>query len=325
MKRRAFITFLGGAAVAWPLAARAQQQPPKAARVGYLSAASAPDANIESFRQGMRSIGYVEGHNFVIEARYAERDYSRFPALIEELLRAKVDLIVTGGPATQAAPLAGRSVPVVFGFSGNPVDAGVVASFARPAANATGISFLALDLAAKRVEILREAAPAIKRIAVLSNPEHAGEPSELRVTREAARNLGLEIAYFQVRTDDNFEPTFGEIARSGCDALVAFPDALMIFHRQAIGAFAKDANLPSIFGWKPFVEAGGLLSYGPNLRDGFARLAFYVDKILKGAKPSDLPVEQPTKLELILNLKTAKTIGITLPQSLLFRADEVIE
>jgi putative ABC transport system substrate-binding protein len=323
MKRRAFITFLGGAAVAWPLAARAQ--PPKAARVGYLSAASPPDANIESFRQGMRGIGYVEGHNFVIEARYAERDYSRFPALIEELLRAKVDLIVTGGPATQAAPLAGRSVPVVFGFSGNPVDASVVASFARPGGNATGVSFLALDLAAKRVEILKEAAPAITRVAVLSNPEHAGEPSELRVTREAARNLGLEIAYFQVRTDANFEPAFGEIARSDCDALVAFPDALMIFHRQAIGVFAKDANLPAMFAWKPFVEAGGLLSYGPNLRDGYARLAFYVDKILKGAKPSDLPVEQPSKLELILNLKTAKQIGITLPQSLLFRADEVIE
>ena len=180
----------------------------------------------------MRSIGYVESRDFVIEARYAERNYNRFPALIEELLRAKVDLIVTGGPATQAAPLAGRSVPVVFGFSGDPVEAGVIASFARPATNATGVSFLSLDLAAKRVEILKEAAPAITRVAVLSNPEHAGEPSELRVTREAARNLGLEVAYFQVRTDDNFEPTFGEIARSDCDALVAFPDALMIFHRH---------------------------------------------------------------------------------------------
>ena len=323
MKRREFITLLGGAA-ACPLAARAQQ-PPKIVRIGYLSAASAPDVNVESFREGMRSIGYVEGRDFVIETRHAQRDYGRFPALIEELLRAKVDLIVTGGPATQAAPLAGRSAPVVFGFSGNPVDAGVVASFARPGGNATGVSFLALDLAAKRVEILKEAAPAITRVAVLSNPEHAGEPSELRVTREAARNLGLEIAYFQVRTDANFEPTFGEIARSDCDALLAFPDALMIFHREAIATFAKDANLPSIFAGKPFIEAGGLMSYGPNLRDSYARLAFYVDKILKGSKPSDLPVEQPTKLELILNIRTAKEIGITLPQSLLFRADEVIE
>ena len=177
LRRRDFVALLGGAAAAWPLAALAQQQPSKAARIGYLSAASAPDANVESFRQGMRSIGYVEGRDFVIEARYAERNYSRFPALIEELLRAKVELIVTGGPATQAAPLAG-SVPVVFGFSGDPVEAGVVTSFARPTANATGISFLALDLAAKRVEILKEAAPAITRVAVLSNPEQrASRPS----------------------------------------------------------------------------------------------------------------------------------------------------
>jgi putative tryptophan/tyrosine transport system substrate-binding protein len=324
MRRREFIAALGGAA-AWPLAARAQQQPSKAARIGYLSAASAPDVNIEIFRQGMRSFGYVEGPDFVIEPRYAERDYSRFPALIEELLRAKVELIVTGGPSSRAAPLAGRSVPVVFGFSGDPVEAGIVTSFARPATNATGMSFLALDLAAKRVEMLKEAAPTVTRLAVLSNPEHAGEPSELRVTREAARNLGLEVVYFPVETDDSFEPTFGKIAGSDCDALVAFPDALTIFHRQAIAGFAKDANLPSIFGWKPFVEAGGLMSYGPNLREAFARLAFYVDKILKGAKPSDLPVELPTKFELTINLKTAKALGLTLPVTLQARADEVIE
>jgi putative tryptophan/tyrosine transport system substrate-binding protein len=323
VRRREFITLLGGA-VAWPLAARGQQAD-RTRRIGYLSAASAPDANIDSFRHGMRNIGYVEGRDFVIEVRYAERNYGRFPQLIEELLRAKVELIVTGGPSTRAARLASRSVPVVFAFSGDPVDEGVVASFARPAGNATGLTFLALDLAAKRVDILKEAAPTIKHVAVLSNPEHAGEPSELRVTREAAQNLGLEVAYFQVRTDDDFEPTFGAILRRDCDALLAFPDALTIFHRQAIALFAKDANLPSIFGWKPFVQAGGLLSYGPNLQEGFARLAYYVDKILKGAKPSDLPVEQPTKLELIINLQTAKGIGIKLPQSLLFRADEVIE
>ena len=294
-------------------------------RIGYLSAASAPDANIDSFRHGMRNIGYVEGRDFVIEARYAERNYGRFPQLIEELLRAKVELIVTGGPSTRAARLASQSVPVVFAFSGDPVDEGVVASFARPAGNATGLSFLSLDLAAKRVEILKEAAPTIKQVAVLSNPEHAGEPSELRVTREAAQNLGLEVAYFQVRTDDDFEPTFGAIFTTRLRRLACVSRCSDDFPPSAIALFAKDANLPSIFGWKPYVEAGGLLSYGPNLRDGFARIAYYVDKILKGAKPSDLPVEQPTKLELVLNLKTAKAIGITLPQSLLFRADDVIE
>ena len=325
MKRREVITLLGGATVAWPMAARAQQPAKKMARIGYLSAASAPDVNVENFKEGMRSLGYVEGRDFAVEIRYAQRDYRRFPALVEELLHAKVDVVVTGGPAAQAAPLAGRSVPVIFGFSGNPVDLGIVASFARPGGNATGLSFLALDLAAKRVEMLKEVAPAITRVAVLSNPEHAGEPSELQVTREAARKIGLEIDYFPVRTDDDFEPAFGKIAQSDCDALLAFPEALMIFHREAIATFAKDANLPSAFAWKPFVEAGGLLSYGPNLRDSFARLAFYVDKILKGSKPSDLPVEQPTKLELILNMQTAKHIGITIPNSLLFRADQVIE
>jgi putative tryptophan/tyrosine transport system substrate-binding protein len=325
IRRREFMFTLGGAAAAWPRAVRAQQQPSKPARIGYLSAASAPDVNIENFRGGMHKFGYAEGPDFVIEPRYAERDYSRFPALIEELLRAKVELIVTGGPSSRAAPLAGRSVPVVFGFSGDPVEAGIVKSFARPATNATGMSFLSLDLAAKRVEMLKEAAPTVTRLAVLSNPEHAGEASEMRVTREAARNLGLEVVYFPVETDDFFEPTFGKIAGSDCDALIVFPDALTIFHRQAIAVFAQDANLPSIFGWKPYVEAGGLMSYGPNLREAFARLAFYVDKILKGAKPSDLPVEQPTKLELAINLKTAKALGLTLPMTLQARADEVIE
>jgi len=322
--RRQFIGLVGAAMTARPVAARAQQ-PLRMARIGYLSAASAPDLNVESFREGMRNIGYVEGRDFVIEARYAERDYSRFAALVAELLALKVQLIVTAGPAAQAAPLAGRSVPVVFGFSGNPVELGIVASFARPGGNATGLSFLALDLAAKRAELLKEAAPAIKRVAVLSNPEHAGEHAELQVTREAASKLGLNTEYFVVRTDADFEPAFGRIAQSDCDALLAFPEALTIFHRAAIATFANDANLPSIFAWKPFVEAGGLVSYGPNLRNSFARLAFYVDKILRGSRPSDLPVEQPTKLELVLNARTAKQIGITLPHSLLFRADEVIE
>ena len=189
LRRREFITLLGGAA-AWPLAARAQQQSSKAARIGYLSAASAPDVNIDSFRQGMRSFGHVEGADFIIEPRYAERDYSRFPALIEELLRAKVELIVTGGPSSWAAPLAARSVPVVFGFSGDPVEAGIITSFARPATNATGMSFLALDLAAKRVEMLKEAAATVTRLAVLSNPEHAGEPSELSVHAKRRAILG---------------------------------------------------------------------------------------------------------------------------------------
>jgi ABC-type uncharacterized transport system substrate-binding protein len=322
VRRREFITLLGGAAAAWPLAARAQQAG-KPVRIGYLSATSAPDMNIENFRQGMSGVGYLEGHDFVIEARFAHRDYGRFPALVEELLSAKVVLIVMGGPASRAAPFAEKSVPVVFGFSGDPVDAGIVSSFARPGGSATGMSFLQLDLAPKRVDLLKEAAPAISRVAILSNPDHAGDASELRATRDAARQLAIE--HFQVRADDSFEPAFTAISQSGCNALLTFPDALTFFHRRAIADFAVRRRLPSIFGWKPFVEAGGMMSYGPILRDNFGRLAVFVDKILKGTRPADLPVEQPTKFELVVNLKTAKSLGLDLPWFLQQRADEVIE
>jgi ABC-type uncharacterized transport system substrate-binding protein len=324
IERRKFLATLGGAAAAWPLAARAQG-PVKPVRIGYLSATSPPDMNIENFRQGMSGVGHLEGRDFVIEARFAHRDYGQFPALVEELLSAKVVLIVMGGPASRAAPFAGKSVPVVFGFSGDPVDAGIVSSFARPGGNATGISFLQLDLAPKRVDLLKEAVPAISRVAILSNPDHAGDVSELRATRDAARQGGLAIEHFQVRADDSFEPAFTAISQSGCNALLTFPDALTFFHRRAIADFAVRRRLPSIFGWKPYVEAGGMMSYGPILRDNFARLAVFVDKILKGARPADLPVEQPTKFELAVNLKTAKSLGLDLPWFLQQRADEVIE
>jgi putative ABC transport system substrate-binding protein len=256
----------------------------------------------------MRALGYAEDRDFVVEVRYAQRDYTRFPVLVEELLRARVDLILAAGPASRAAPLAG-SVPVVFGFSGDPVDAGIVASFARPGGNATGVSFLSLDLSVKRVDLLKEAKPAMTRVAVLSNPDHAGDASELKATRETADALGLVIEHFEVRTDASFDPAFAAIAQSECDGLLAFPDALTNFNRQKIGAFALRRRLPSIFGWKMYVEAGGFMSYGPIQHDAFVRLAVYVDKILKGAKPADLPVEQPTKLEMAINLKTANALG----------------
>jgi putative ABC transport system substrate-binding protein len=323
LRRRELITLLGGAAAAWALAARAQQRG-KPARIGYLSASSPPDYNFDSFRGGMRALGYVEGRDFVIEVRYAGRDYSKFPTLVEELLRARVDLIVAGGPASRAAPLAAASVPVVFGFSGDPVDAGIVASFARPGGNATGVSMLALDLSVKRIDLLKEAMPTMTRVAVLSNPDHAGDASEFKATRETAEALGLAIEHFEVRTDDGFEPAFAAIARSKCDGLLAFPDALN-FNRQKIVAFALHRRLPSIYGWKMYAEAGGLMSYGPVLYDAFARLAVYVDKILKGAKPADLPIEQPTKLEMVVNLKTAKAIGLEIPTGLILRADQLIE
>ena len=322
-KRREFITLLGGAAV-WPIAARAQQTG-KPVSIGYLSATSAPDVNIERFRQGMSSVGYLEGRDFIIEARFAHRDYRRFPGLVAELLSAKVALIVMGGPASHAAPYAAKSVPVVFAFSGDPVDAGIVASFARPGGNATGISFQQLDLAPKRVELLKEAVPAISRVAVMSNPDHAGDLSELQATRDAARRLGLATEHFQVRADDSFEPAFKAISQSACDALLAFPDALTRFNRQAIADFALRRRLPSVFGWREYAEAGGMMSYGPIPADSFARLAVFVEKILKGASAADIPVEQPTKFELVINLKTAKALGLELPWFLQQRADKVIE
>ncbi len=324
MKRREFIAWLSGAAAAWPLAARAQQAV-RTARIGYLSPASEPDPNIEIFRHGMSALGYVEGRDYVLQARYAQRNYARLPALVQELLAAKVELIVTGGASSRGASFAAQSVPVVFGFSGDPVDAGIVASFARPGGNATGVSFLALDLAAKRAELIKEVAPTIKRIAVLSNPEHPGEVSELRVTREAADKLGIGTQYFPADSDAAIPAAFAAIADSQCDALLTFPDALTLFHRQRIAAFALSHRLPSIFGWKAYTDGGGLISYGPILRHSHARLAYFVDRILKGTKPADLPVEQPTTLELVVNLKTAKALGLTVPPTLLARADEVIE
>ena len=324
MRRRKFIALLGGAA-AWSATFAHGQQAARKARIGYLSAASEPDPNVEIFSQGMRALGYVQDRNFILEVRYAHRDYARLPALVQELLAAKVELIVTGGASSRAAPFAAQSVPVVFGFSGDPVDAGIVASFARPGGNATGISFLALDLAAKRAELIKEVAPPIKRIAVLSNPEHPGEVSELRVTRETVRKLGIDTQYFPADSDAAVPAALVAIGESQCDALLTFPDALTLFHRQRIAAFALSRRLPSVFGWKIFTDAGGLISYGPILRLSQARLAYFVDRILKGAKPADLPVEQPTNLELAVNLKTAKSLGLTVPATLLARANEVIE
>lgn len=322
--RREFIAAFGGAAAAWPLGARAKQGA-KSGRIGYLSSSSPPDVFLESFIRGMGAVGYGEGRDFVIEARYARRDYSKFPALADELLRAQVDLIVAGGPAFRTLRLAAVPVPVVFLFSGDPVDAGIVASFARPGGNVTGVSLLSLALSIKRLDLLKEAMPTMTRVAVLSNLTHPGELSELSATREAARALGLAIEHFDVESDDDFAPTFAAIAQSKCDGLIAFPDALKNFNNKKIVEFALRRRLPSIYGWRMYAEAGGLMSYGPVLDDVSVRVAVYVDKILKGAKPADLPVEQPTKLEMVVNLKTAKVLGLEIPHGLILRADALLE
>jgi putative tryptophan/tyrosine transport system substrate-binding protein len=273
----------------------------------------------------MGGMGYVEGSDYSLEIRYAGRAYSRFSTLVQELLAAKVDLIVTGGAATRAAPFAAQSVPVVFGFSGDPVDAGIVASYGRPGGNATGVSMLQLDLASKRVELLKETAPTITRIAIVANPHHPGFASELTVTREGAKSLGLEIELFEPTDDDTLPLVLDGVAQGQADAVLTFPDALTAFHRGEIAAASLRRQAPSIFGWKIYTQAGGLLSYGPVQADAFARLAYFVDKILKGSKAADLPIERPTKLELVINLRTAKALDLTVPPNLLARADEVIE
>jgi putative ABC transport system substrate-binding protein len=292
-------------------------------RIGYLSPASPPDPALQSFRAGMHERGYVEGSDHELEIRYAGRDYSRILQLAQELLAAKVDLVITDGPMTRAAPFVAQSVPVVFGFSGDPVDAGIVVSFARPGGNATGVSML--ESASKRVELLKEIAPAITRVAIIANPDHAGVGSELRVTREAAKSLGLETPLFEPNNDATLGPALEAMRTSGSDAVLVFPDALTLTHREEIGSVARGMRAPSVFGWKIYVQAGGLVSYGPVQADAYTRLAYFVDRIIKGAKPGELPVERPTRLELVVNMKTAQAIGLTIPPTLLARADEVIE
>ena len=323
MRRREFL--LGSLAAAAAPGMTGAQQPAPFRRIGYLSVSSAPSAYIETFRAAMRELGYGEA-NHAIEVRYADWKYDRLPALVDELIRSGIDVMVIEGPATiPAAPLAARSVPVVFGFSGDPVDAGIVSSLSRPGGNITGISFLSFDLTAKRVELLKEAVPGIARVAVLANPDHAGESSELQVTRKTAAELGLTMEYYQVRATTEFDRVFDAIARDRCDALLAFPDSLTSLNRRVITEFALQQRLPTIFGWRLFAEAGGLMSYGPNLRHAYLRVAVLVDRILKGAKPADIPIERPSRFELVVNLKTARALGLSIPRTIQVRADETIE
>jgi putative ABC transport system substrate-binding protein len=273
----------------------------------------------------MSRAGLESGRDYDFEIRYAERDYTRFDRLVLELLSSGVTVVVLGGPAIKVAPLAASKVPVVFGFSGDPVEAGFVKSFSRPGGNITGVSFLALELAAKRVDVLKDVAPGIARLAILSNPDHAGEGSELRVSERAAVRLGVDTRYFPARNTAELRQALDAIATSGCDGLLTFPDALSLFHNKDIAAFALERKLPSMYGWRVYAQNGGLMTYGPNLRDAYARLATYVVKIINGASPASLPVEEPSRIETIVNLRTAKQIGLSISSTLLLRADEVIE
>jgi putative ABC transport system substrate-binding protein len=326
--RRTFIRSVAVALVAVPLAVEAQPAR-RVARIGWIGAWYSPSAGailFDAFRQGMRDLGYVEEQNLTIDARWMEGNTADEAArLTAELVRSKVDVLVAQGAAIPGAKAEAGPMPVVFGFSGDPVAAKLVTSLARPGGNLTGMTFLAVELAAKRVELLKESAPRVSRVAVLTNPLHAGEDEELRESQIAAQRLGLTPLPFPARTVAEVNAALEAMARDRVDALVALSNLLVMRQRNAIAEFAAKQRIPTISGWEDFAVDGNLMTYGPNLQHAWRRVAIYVDKVLKGTKPADLPVVRPTTFELIINLKTAKTLGLTIPPSVLLRADRVIQ
>ncbi len=319
------IAILALALLSVPLSSEAQRAG-KVPRIGWLS--HTPGPNLEAFRRGLRELGYVEGENVTVEARYAEGREERLPALAAELVRLPVDVIVTaaGNPAVRAAKNATSAIPIVMGQSGvDPVVAGLIVSLARPGGNVTGLTTISADLSGKRLELLKEAVPTVSRVAVLWNATNPDKARELRETRVAALALGVSLQSLEVRGPDDFEKAFDAATRGRADALITLHDVLTNSQRARIVHFAAQNRLPTMYEFREWADAGGLMAYGPNVRDMFRRAATYVDKILKGAKPADLPVEQPMRFELVMNLKTARGLGLTIPPFLLFRVDEVIQ
>jgi putative ABC transport system substrate-binding protein len=324
LSRRAWLALLPAVAVLRPASALAQRAGAPA-RLGWLSYIGNPDPGLESVREGLREIGHIEGKSFVIVPRFAEGDFKRLPRLVEELGAENLDVVVSRGPSTDyLKPLRSR-VPVVFAYSGDPVAAGFADSLSRPGRNMTGITFMALELSAKRVDVLKELVPRASRIALLSNPEHAGELDEYRVTEEAARRLGASMTRYLARSPQELSAIYAEIRAARPDALLVFPDSLTLVRRAEIAEFAARERIPTMYGWTEFVESGGLISYGPRLTENFKTLAKFVDKILKGANANTLPIEQVSRIGLTLNMAAARTIGLAVPQAILLRADRVIE
>ena len=324
MERRAFLTGTGSVLLAAPLAAEAEQAG-KVWRIGVLLASDSP--NVEAFRQELRKLGYVEGRNILIEYRWHEGKYDRLPALAAELVNLKPDLILVAGPQpTLALKAATTTVPIVFAGAADPVGLGLVSSLAHPGGNLTGFATLVPEeFGAKQVQLLRVAVPAAARMAVLIRPENPMHRTYLPQTVAAAKKLSMRLQILEARTPTELDSAFAAATREHADVLLVLADNLFNAHRTQIVALAAKSRLPTLYLWKEDVLAGGLMSYAPLLSDMFRRVPTYVDKILKGAKPADLPVEQPTKFELIINLKTAKALGLTIPPALLARADQVIE
>ncbi len=298
-------------------------------RIGYLGPASASSVShlVEALRQGLRDLGWVEGQNLVIEYRFAAGRSERLPDLAAELVRLKADVIVAGGnPAVLAAKKATGTIPIVMVAAADPVGEGLVASLARPGGNVTGLDMTAgLEILAKRLELLKETVPTVRRVAVLSNPASPGVASAIEHVKGAARSLGVQLQLLEARGPNEFDAAFGAMAKERTGALLVVADPLFYLHRVLLADLGAKNRLPSAYSSREHVEAGGLMSYGANLPDLSRRAATFVDKILKGVKPADLPVDQPTKFELVINLKVAKALGLTIPQSIRVRADQVIE
>ena len=324
MKRREFIALFGGAA-AWPLAARAQQKAMPV--IGVLNTGSpGPSPLLAAFRQGLSEAGYVEGQNVAIEYRWAEGHYDRLPALAADLVGRKVDLIMaTSPPSALAAKSATSTIPIVFRSGADPVGDGLVASLARPGGNLTGVSFIADELTAKRLELLSELVPRVGVIALLMNPNNATAERVIRDVQEAARTKGLQLHILKASSESEIDTAFASLVQLHAGALVVGADPFLSGRREQLVALASRRAVPSIYAWREFAASGGLISYGPSLTSAFRLVGHYAGKVLKGAKPADLPVQQPTTLELVINLKTAKALGLTVPRSMLMHADEVIE